>query len=241
MTSHTNHPYTEVGDFVLVTPYRFTARGRNTAAGFMEAWYGEQHNLRTFYGDCEGEWSKGAALDAALQNANPLATGLIIADADVLVAPAALARACAEVEHGAPWAMPHSMVHRLSRASTMRIYAGRVVMPPEQGGIALERPPHHAPVGGGIVVVPRAHYELVRGIDPRFIGWGGEDISFGRALDTLCGPGFRGDAPMWHLWHEPDPTRLRGGRALRGNEELAAQYLAAWGDPDAMRAVLAGR
>lgn len=241
MSSYPNLPYTPLTDFTVVTPYRFSSRGRDLAAGYVRQWYEEQHNLRVFYGDCPGNWSKGQALDAAVAGGNQRALGLIIADADVIVPPGALASACARVAAGAPWAMPHAMVHRLSRSSTSRLYSGRAACPPEPGSVHLERPAHHAPAGGGIVVVSRANYELVGGIDPRFVGWGGEDISFGRALDTICGPGERLDAPMWHLWHEPDPTRLRGARGSRHNEILASLYLDAVGDTDAMREVVATR
>lgn len=184
-------------------------------------------------------WSKGAAVDAAVRNCTST-EGLVIHDADVLVSPEALKSAALAVVAGRAWAMPHSVVYRLSRRGTMRFLhddLGHDVL--DLPHIHLERPPHPAPPGGGCTVLSRKAYDATGGIDPRFVGWGGEDISWARALDTLVGQGYRGTAPMWHLWHEPDVTRQRGGRALRGNERLASRYLDATGDPSAMMAVIA--
>ena len=74
---------------------------------------------------------------------------------------------------------------------------------------------------------------MVGGIDPRFIGFGGDDISFARALDTLVGPCKRLDYPMTHLHHDRTPRR-KGNRGSEANEQLAARYMLAAGDREAM-------
>jgi hypothetical protein len=83
-------------------------------------------------------------------------------------------------------------------------------------------------------VLSRAAYEESGGIDPRFSGFGGDDISWARALDTLVGPCVAGDAPMWHLFH-PRSFRRAGNRGSAENEALAARYGDAAGDVIAMR------
>lgn len=179
-------------------------------------------------------WSKGAAVHNGVRTTGT--DGLVIHDADALVAPGALRTAARAVAAGAPWAMPHTAVWRLSRRGTARYLAAYRAggTMPRVDPLWLERRPHVAPAGGGVVVLTRAAYDLVGGIDPRFHGWGGEDISFARALNTLVGQGLHGDAPLIHLWHTPDPTRVHG-RGPPPNERLAGKYLDASGDYEAMR------
>jgi hypothetical protein len=182
-------------------------------------------------------WSKGWAVAAALDGGDePI---IVIADADVLVPPDALSASITAVADGAPWAMPHGLVYRLSRAATNEVYVGALVPPPHEiGGMLLERDAVPGPPGGGIVVTTRHAYAESGGIDPRFYGWGGEDISFARALDTLVGPGVRSDAPMWHLYHLRQARRPGNRAALADSERLANRYLDAAGDPDAMRRLI---
>ncbi len=52
-----------------------------------------------------------------------------------------------------------------------------------------------------VQILPREAFEAVGGMDERFRGWGGEDISFMRAVDTLHGLHKTFDGPAFHLWH----------------------------------------
>ena len=230
-------------DYTIIIPYGNTAPhavdpSRETNLSVVVRHLRDHHPKWPILTGCDtflDGWSKGAAVNRLVRRTS--SQGLIVHDADVLVAPQALRSSALAVVAGAPWAMPHGTVYRLSRRGTMRFLQADL-MDTAQAGAHVERAPHPAPPGGGITVLSRAAYDLTGGIDPRFVGWGGEDISWARALDTLVGPGVRGDAPLWHLWHQPDPTRLRGGRAQRGNEILASRYLDAVGDIDAMMDVI---
>lgn len=175
-------------------------------------------------------WSKGVALDDGVARTD--SDGLILLDADCVVSLDELHRSMTVVEAGAPWSMPHDTVARLSRRATGKIYAGTLPHSPPSA-ISLERPTHHAPRGGGIVILSRGAYDDVGGIDDRFVGWGGEDISFGRALDTIVGPCVQFDATLLHLWHRPQPIRP-GRRGSPANEALASRYLDAVGNRAAM-------
>jgi N-terminal domain of galactosyltransferase len=182
-------------------------------------------------GTCVGEWSKGQALaDAATRAAHGV---LVLADADSIVPADTLTDAVARVAAGAPWVMPHRKVYRLSEAHTARVYAGAAPEPRDTC-----RAPYAGVTGGGITVLSRATWDTVGGIDPRFVGWGGEDIAFGWALETLCGPGVHLAAPLFHLWH----TQEFQGQHRRGSPEseaLAGRYRDARGRPDKMRALIA--
>jgi hypothetical protein len=143
-------------------------------------------------------WSKGAAVAAAA--AGTTADLLVVADGDVWVSPAALVEATAGAAGGG-WAVPHSYVHRLDRDATTRVYTtpgGSGDRPP--AGARLARAPYRGVPGGGITVITRGLYRHCP-LDPRFLGWGGEDVAWGWALNRVAGPPWRGPAPLWHLWH----------------------------------------
>lgn len=184
---------------------------------------------------CEGEWSKGRAVNAAAKIAG--GDVFVIADADVVVAGYVLHHAVGALARGPFWVVPHGKVYRLTDTATADLVEGRLLPPPSalpQGPLA--RSPRLGPAGGGFVVVTREAFRAVGGLDERFIGWGGEDISFARALDILVGPHTRLRAPCWHLWHES--MRPLSGRASRVNEALASRYLDAANDPTLMAEVV---
>lgn len=182
-----------------------------------------------------GVWNKGAAANMAAERAG--GDVLVVIDADCWVACSVLEQAAELVAGGeAPWVVPHDLVYRLKQTATQALLAGQLAGPPH----ALERhrtarKPYHCPAGGGCVVVPRAAFLEAGGIDPRFEGWGGEDISLGWALDTLVGTHQRLGAALWHLWHPPQDRRYRPR-----NERLAGRYREANGDQPMMRRLVDG-
>lgn len=191
----------------------------------VECWYDPKK------AEQDEEWSKGRAVNPGVEHSS--GDVLVIADADLFIDRDVLDDAIERVERGAPWVMPHGVVYRLSRRASSAVCA--YPSTPKCERTVSRR--HDGPVGGGFVVCSRTAFDTVRGIDPRFTGWGGEDISFGRALDTLVGTHVRLWAPTWHLWHTPMPRHL-GWRASPENEQLANRYLDAAGDPIAMRAIV---
>ncbi|WP_049566868.1 hypothetical protein [Streptomyces sp. SBT349] len=176
-----------------------------------------------------GPWSKGGAVTDALRRT--AADVLIIADADVWTD--GVADAVAAVRGGWPWAIPHGDVHRLAPEATAAVLAG-VSLGPD---LRLAQPAYRGYEGGGIVVLPRSTYERSP-LDRRFAGWGQEDEAWALTLHTLAGAPWRGDAPLWHLWHPPQPrdSRRWGSPASRA---LYQRYRHAAGRPDRMRALLA--
>lgn len=183
-----------------------------------------------------GPFSKGRALALAAEAAR---TGVfVLADADCWVSVAALEGAL-DALGSAPWVVPHRNVYRLAPARTVALTGGPVV--DALGPLArrdLCRHHYQGVAGGGVAVLTRAAWDTVGGVDPRFCGWGGEDDSLGWALDALCGPHVRLDAPLWHLHHPAAPTRRR---ALPESNALAGRYLDALKDPAAMAALISER
>lgn len=205
---------------------------RTKAYQWTRRWYARHFpDWKIVVGTCAGEWSKGAALHLAYQRAS--SGPLVLADADsVLYQPAALQEAVTAVrEERASWVQPHFKVYRLNEKETARLHAGADNI---RLGLTCRQPYGGLP-GGGITVLSRDAWETVRGVDPRFHGWGGEDICFGYALETLVGPALRLEADLVHLWHPHPAPDLRGSLE---SEALVAEYKAAARIPILMRAVV---
>lgn len=192
-------------------------KDRAPDASRVRAWEAVREHLAHFHpewpvieGVCRSaDWCKGEAIEDALTRST--ADVLVIMDSDCLVPKEALDQAVALVQDGAPWAIPHNLVHRLSAQTTehylTRPLPERLMAPTEQG--TLTRNPYVGYAGGGILVVRRVHYEAVGGMPFAFRGWGSEDQAFALILDTLIGKHVRGTADLIHLWHEPQHTRSK--------------------------------
>lgn len=180
-------------------------------------------------GRCGAEgWSKGAAVADAVARAD--AEILVVADADVWCD--TVGAGVDKVDAGASWVIPHRHVHRLSPSATQLVVDGRE--PNRRLGYAQR--PYLGVEGGGLVILP-ARTAIDVPIDPRFVGWGGEDISWGWALRTLAGPPVRLRGDLWHLWHPPQERRNRR-RGSEESEALAGRYRRALGAAGDMRALV---
>jgi hypothetical protein len=215
----------------VVVPYNPGQEDRDVIWSWMrERWAQHHPDWPIIEGRCDGQgWSKGAAVADALTRTT--AEILVVIDADLWIDN--LPDAVAAVEAGAGWVMPQKLVHRLHPRATAAVLAGGPFVSKPQTWV---QKPYSCVEGGGVVVLRRETYQQVP-IDPRFVGWGGEDISWGWALRTLIGAPIRLDGDLWHLWHEPQARRNRR-RGSEASEALAGRYRRALRQPDAMRALL---
>ena len=160
----------------------------------------------------------------------------IIADADTAFAPEFIVEAVELVSSGeVPWVLPR-FYDQLDRESTLQVLEG----PPSA---RLTRGSYNATWRGdgaansGLVVVPRAGFEAVGGYDERWDRWGGDDVAFRCAMDTLHGEVHRLEGAAMHLWHSRDglddqPPELA---------ELMRLYIDSSGDAAAMRELRAAQ
>ena len=180
-----------------------------------------------------GPWCKAAAVTPAVAAAD--ADIVIVADADVWTT--GTAAAVASIEAGAPWAIPHTNLYRLTREATADVVNGAE---PDLRDIEIDRHGHRRPyvgyAGGGTVIALRDTLLDVP-LDPRFVGWGQEDMSWALALACLRGQPVRQPDDMVHLWHPPQQRANRKIGSLEG-KLLHRRYTNARRDPCAMRALL---
>lgn len=172
-------------------------------------------------------WCKGKAVNRAVSESS--ADICVIADADVWTD--GLPEAIAAVADGAPWAIPHAGVYRLSEEGTAAVLGGAPfdVQPLAQAA--------YKGISGGGYVITRRETLIDIPLDPRFTGWGQEDCSWAVALNTLAGPKWRGTAPLYHLYHPPQRRMSRRTGSMAGRA-LERRYMAALGNPALMRALV---
>lgn len=212
-------------DVSVLVPYVRTDEYREAAWRYVQRQYDDYEVLT---GTCPGPFVKAVAVADALSKAH--GDVLVVADADCLCG--GVGTAVDAVRGGEPWAIPHSKVLRLTKGATERAIRGA------RRKLACERLPYEGVPGGGIVVLPRATYESVP-LDRRFVGWGGEDFAWGRALLTIYGRPTRGTADLLHLWHPRAPREVSYRNAgSEASEALRRRYIDATGDPARMTALL---
>lgn len=171
-------------------------------------------------------WVKARAIMGAL----PTRGVVVVSDADVWCDAVGWAAAAAE---DAPWIVPHAQVRRLSEASTEQVLGG---VEPRIGLQLVERP--YPGVAAGGLFAARAEVIREAPPDPRFEGWGDEDIAWRAALRTLVGREVRGIDTLWHL-HHPPQARLSRHVGSVASQFLRGRYDRASGDAAAMRALIA--
>lgn len=171
-------------------------------------------------------WVKAKAVRPAIERS--CADVVVVADADCWtegIESAVRAVTCG----AASWALPHAPdIRRLSPEGTAAALAGEPIE-----AQPLEVRPYPGVVGGGIVVALR-EVLLEVPMDPRFVGFGQEDVSWGYALRTLIGEPWRGERPLFHLWHPPQRRLDRKWGSVE-NRRLGLRYHAARKDPQVMR------
>lgn len=191
-------------------------------------------------------FSKTAAVNAAAKQAR--GDVLVILDADAYISPELIVYCAEEIRRARRfkrrlWFVPYRRFYRVSEGITDEILASNPRNPwtlhdplpkteIDPTNRASAHYGHH--FAAMIMVLPREAFEVTGGMDERFAGWGGEDISFMRAVDTIYNNHKTVDHAVYHLYH---PTIGAGiHRQWSGQTEkmpftvLGSRYNAAYGD-----------
>lgn len=177
---------------------------------------------------------------------------LALIDADTVVPGYAVAECVRRIrlalERGdREWAMPYKDVYRLTLKATASFMEGELPLPPTDEDIE-DFGKDGFRYGAMIQIMPREAWDTVQGFDPRFRGWGGEDVCLKITLDTLYTEAYVFPSDLIHLWHDR-PGREKGyatrywpGQVgLMVNSRLASRYGVARGKPNVLRALIAER
>lgn len=205
----------------IATPARTRAlryvRSRYLAAGFA---------VTAAVCPCD-RFCKAAAVIPALERSR--ASVVAVADADVWAEGDAVELGRQAVLAGKHWVRPYTNVLRLTEEGTTEYFLSN-------GKSQVEQKQYIGIAGGGIVIAKRDTLLDVP-LDKRFIGWGGEDESWGIALGTLVGPVHFLGNDLIHFWHEK-PERLTRQVGNQENEKLRRKYYGAIAKPDRMRKII---
>lgn len=216
----------------VLIPYQAGCEHRARAIDWVaDRYYFARFRVRIRRLDPTEPWVKARAVNALLQSSR--ADIVVIADADVWVAPTGVHAAVDAIAAGAGWAIPHGSVRRLSPEATAAVLAGGEL----SEDLELAERSYRGIHTGGLVIARRETL-LEIPLDPRFIGWGGEDQAWGYALHTLLGDAWEGAPPLYHLWHPPQERMTRRVGSVQ-NDQLRRRYVKARRDPAVMRALIA--
>jgi hypothetical protein len=177
---------------------------------------------------------------------------IVVLDADCYIDSAVILSCARQIRtarrrHRKMWFIPYRHFYRLTEAASRLVLSS-----PPDDPCRFSSPPPAADTeessgqsfghwyGALIQIMPREAFVAAGGMDERFAGWGGEDISFMNAVDTLYAPHRTTRNQTLHLWH-PHIGTLHVEREWAGqegpgaNNRLAVRYQGAFGRPDRMR------
>lgn len=239
----------------LLVPFRDDREHRTRVWGWLRRyWESQLDSVEVIMGH-DGGWpfSKAAAVNDAARRAH--GKNFVILDADAYM-DANVIQQCADRldlarRHGfRTWMMPYNRLYRLSRENTLGLLyfdprePYQLPSPPPAEWLESDRntATYGHKFGAMAQVMPREAFFATGGMDPRFRGWGSEDASFLKALDTLWGLHEVTDNDLVHMWHsrpgkDVESRRWVGqtGSAGMANSRLAQRYGSANGEPHFMR------
>lgn len=155
---------------------------------------------------------------------------VVLCDADTLPEREPLLAAIESAHQDGLLHLPYTHFRGLSQNGT-RSYLGGTP------GDACEVDLAHDWATGGILCLTPTAWWRAGGMDERMVGYGYEDAAYRIAADALLGPTVKHPGTIWHLWHEQQMGL--GSPEHTANGELAARYVAAEGNPEAVRPIVA--
>jgi hypothetical protein len=184
---------------------------------------------------------------SAINDAYSRSTGdmLVLADADSWVDLPQLVTGLHYAEKLGVLVVPWTSAHRLSEGDSQALLASDPAEPSPVTAQMRRQADAYRPspsTAAMLVIVTRDGFERVGGMDARFAGWGGEDVAFALACDTLLGRKHIMPGEGFALHHErPRKKGLRVWQADPGhhNAELGDRYWAARGHPQVMLSLCA--
>lgn len=250
-----HHPDHHTPQVSLLVPFRDNGEHRTRSWRWLrEYWKTHLPSAEIILGsDVQFPFSKAAAVNEAAERARGRV--FVILDADAYMDATVLQSCIDQIDNAVKagrrlWYMPYNHLYRLSEVTTLRLLETSptepysVPSPPPESWREIVDDTHSYghKFGAMVQVMPREAFFLVGGMDDRFRGWGGEDVSFLRALDTLYCQHEVATADLCHFWHErpgDNPSSRHWiGQVFPTNSRLAQRYALAAGEPTFMRTLV---
>ncbi len=223
-------------------------------------WKTQLRGAEVIVGD-DPEISLPFSKSVAVNNAAKKAKGdvLIIVDADGFVPVEIVLECVKEIRKARKlnkrlWFVPYRHFFRLTQEASQLLLNSDPAHPfifpdplPENFILGDADPSIGHWYGAMIHIVPAEAFEIARGWDTRFRGWGGEDHAAMRAFDTLYWPHKTMPSQVLHIWHPmigPKGTnewvhwkeRMWEGQSdIAANDRLSWRYYHAFGKPKVMQ------
>jgi hypothetical protein len=203
----------------VIIPWQKGDPTREAAKEYVLNWFREQmpNEWQIVVAETNQQpFSKAGVMREAL--ADTFGKIIVVHDADSITP--GLPEAISMLSGRARWAIPHTLVHRLTQEATDAIYAGK--QPAELLALTHEKPYKGVRAGGSLVLERDLFVECPP--DYRFNGWGGEDESWGYALHIVANHDApRSRQPLIHLWHNP-PERMNRMYGSIESKNLVERY-----------------
>ena len=158
------------------------------------------------------------------------------------------------------WFVPYLWIYRLTEAATKLVLTSKphdpytfTSPPPKEDIEGTDGSGWGRKFGALCMIMPREAFVAVGGMDERFRGWGGEDVSFLKALDKLWGKHSNTPNDILHLWHRKiiagewndgkgnsnaEVRAWAGQDKGKANDWLSHEYHKASGSAESMRALV---
>lgn len=219
-------------DIAVLVPRRSDGGHRDRLWAHAKAHWQANHDWRIVEGHHDlGAFNRGAAINTAADLAGNWDVAVII-DSDVLIDPHQVRRAVELADSEQRMVVAYEARNMLSREGTERVLRGS--QGDWSGWIVRQWPDEQS----GVIAVPRALWDEVRGFDETFHGWGWEDIAFRVACETFGGTILRVEGVVWHLWHPTSPENNKALPGYQANEQRGRRYHVALGNRDAVAKLL---
>lgn len=244
----------------LLVPFRANDAHRQRIWNWLHNyWQAELPNAEIVVGDDpsgKDVFSKTCAVNNAFDQSH--GDIIVILDADAYLSGRVIQHCARRLRHarwhGArTWFIPYRNMYRLNEDITDEVLESDPDDPfrPDLDDVEIQDASgsgYAHQFGALIQIMPREAFEMVGGMDRRFRGWGGEDVSFLRAVDTLWGRHKNIADDVYHLWHpklgtpghNPFIRAWENQDAVGPNDRLATKYRQATWKLQQMRDLMEG-
>lgn len=247
----------ETPQISLLVPFRDDGEHRTRCWEWLRCYWGSHvASVEIVQGHHNGSpFNKAAAVNQAAARARGRV--FVVMDADAYMDAADLQGCVDQIETAVAsgrrlWFMPYNKLYRLNKTATLELLRTNPTAP-----FAVQSPPPESwlepgsnrdygyQYGAMMQIMPREAFFTAGGMDPRFSrGWGSEDASLLRALDTLYCQHQVAHNDILHFWHARPGTDFKTRRWVGqlgdglANSRLAQRYGQATGEPGFMRALV---